>query len=244
MASYLFYDAYDGGALQTAVQTGNSSENWTGWNTRKENAGQYSPQINGSRNSTGSFTSTTPTTTNGDFGYTVTNGIVSVIQGFITPVFDALNLPSGQWTINQEIRTQSQSGGAAGRFVYFLFKVPSPATSSGSFSATAIPMYSDAALTSQISGPVQSSEATSIGTTAQNCSTTFYTDRIFLDLEHFYLQVWWEITNRETNTNASRLYYANGATQTSQGTTTTLSYTNDPFNIESPDFKRKRFVIS
>jgi len=242
MASYLFYDAYDSGALQTGFP-GNSSENPTGWNTRRINAGQYSPQINGDRNGTGSFTSTTPTTTNGDFDYTVTNGIVSVTQGFITPVFNALNLPSGQWTINQEIRTQNSTGSAAGRFVYFLFKVPSPATSSGTFSATAIPMYSDAALTTQISGPVQSSEATNIGSTAQNCSTTFYTDRTLLELEHFYLQVWWEITNRENGGNSSRVYYANGATSLS-GNQATLSYTFAPFNIESPDFKRKRFVIS
>lgn len=242
MASYLFYDAYDDGALQTGVQTGNSSENATGWNTRRQNSGEYSLQINGTRQGQNSFSSTTPTTTNGNFNYTVTNGVVSVTQGFITPSFDALNLPSGQWTINQEIRTESNSGGAAGRFVYFLFKVPSPATSSGTFSATAIPMYSDAALTTQISGPVQSSEATSIGTTAQNCSTTFYTDRIFLEVEHFYLQVWWEITNRVTSRNSARIYYANGATGIDDEVT--LAYTNDPFNIESPEFKRKRFVIS
>lgn len=240
MASYLFYDAYDSGALQTGVQTGNTGENATGWNTRRENAGQYSPQINGVEQGRPTFTSTTPTTTNGNFDYTVTNSVVSVTQGFITPIFDALNLPSGQWTINQEIRTEDTSGNSAGRFVYFLFKVPSPATSSGTFSATAIPMYSDAALTTQISGPVQSSEATSIGTTAQNCSTTFYTDRIFLEIEHFYLQVWWEITNRNNNRDSATVYYANGSSSTG----TTLTYTNDPFNIESPDFKRKRFVIS
>ena len=242
MASYLFYDAYDGGALQTGVQTGNSSENSTGWNTRRENAGNYSAQINGTRQEPNTFSSTTPTTTSGNFNYTVTNGVVSVTQGFITRSFDDLNLPSGQWTINQEIRTESNGGAAAGRFVYFLFKVGSPATSPGTFSATAIPMYSDAALTSQISGPVQSSEATNIGTTPQNCSTTFYTDRIFLELEHFYLQVWWEITNRENARNQSRLYYANGAT--GPDNSVTLAYTNDPFNVESPDFKRKRFVIS
>lgn len=242
MASYLFYDAYDGGALQTAVQTGTSSEVNTGWNTRRLNSGNYSQQINGQRSGTGSFSSTTPTTTNGNFNYTVTGGVVSVTQGFITPSFDDLNLPSGQWTINQEIRTEATNRSAAGRFVYFLFKVGSPATSSGAFSATAIPMYSDAALTSQISGPVESSEATNIGSTAQNCSTTFYTDRIFLEIEHFYLQVWWKITNRENNRTGSRIYYANGAT--GQDDDVTLSYTNDPFNVESPNFKRKRFVIS
>jgi hypothetical protein len=242
MASYLFYDAYDSGALQTGVQTGNSAEVATGWNTRRENANQYSPQINGQRQPRNSFTSTTPTTTNGTFTYTVTNGIVSVTQGFITPVFNALNLPSGQWTINQEVRTETDNRNAAGRFVYFLFKVGSPATSSGTFSATAIPMYSDAALTTQISGPVQSSEATSIGTTAQNCSTTFYTDRIFLELEHFYLQVWWEITNRENTNSGSKIYYANGTFGPDDDVR--VSYTNDPFNIESPEFKRKRFVIS
>lgn len=242
MASYLLYDAYDGGALQTAVQTGNSSEVNTGWNTRRVNSGNYSQQINGQRSGTGTFSSTTPSTTNGNFNYTVTNGVVSVTQGFITPSFDALNLPSGQWTINQEIRTEITNRNAAGRFVYFLFKVGSPATSSGTFSATAIPMYSDAALTSQISGPVTSSEATNIGSTAQNCSTTFYTDRIFLELEHFYLQVWWEITNRENNRQGSRIYYANGAS--GQDDNVTLSYNNDPFNVESPNFKRKRFVIS
>ena len=240
MASYLFYDAYNSGALQTAVQTGNSNQLSTGWDTRRENAGQYSPQINRERQTRNTFTSTTPTTTNGNFGYTTDPGVVQPEQGFITPAFDALNLPSGQWTINQEIRTSSSSGNSAGRFVYFLFKVPSPATSSGTFSATAIPMYSDAALTTQISGPVQSSVATSIGTTAQKCSTTFCTDRNFLDIEHFYLQVWWEITTRNNNRNSAEIYYANGSSSTG----TSLTYTNDPFNIESPDFRRKRFVIS
>jgi len=243
MATYKFYDAYDGGALQNTVQTGNSSENGTSWNTRRENANQYSPQINGTEQSRGTFTTTAPTTSNGNFSYTVTGGVVSVTQGFITENFRALNLPSGQWTINQEVQALNNRS-AAGRFAYFLFKVPSPATSSGSFgSSGAIPMYSDAALTTQISGPVESSEATNIGTTSQNCSTTFYTDRIFLEEEHFYLQVWWKITNRENNRNGSLIHYSNGAFDTA-GDNTRMTFTTAPFNIESPEFKRKRFVIS
>jgi hypothetical protein len=238
MSSYLFYDAYDGGDLQTAVQTGNSSEVNTGWNARRVNSGNYSQQINGERQGTGTFSTTTPTTTNGNFNFSAG----SPTQGFITPSFDALNLPSGQWTINQEVRTEEASGNAAGQFAYFLFKVATPATSSGAYSATAIPMYSDAALTSQISGPVLSSEATSIGTTAQNCSTTFYTGRIFLEIDCFYLQVWWYVTNRENNRQRSRIMYANGAT--GEDASITLSYSNAPFNVESPNFKRKRFVIS
>ena len=244
MATYKFYDAYDGGALQNTVQTGNSNEDGTAWNTRRRNANQYSPQINATEQGRATFTTTVPTTSNGNFNYTQSGGVVSVTQGFITEKFNSLNLPSGQWTINQEVQTLNNRS-AAGRFVYFLFKVPNPATSSGSFSssAVAIPMYSDAALTTQISGPVESSEATNIGTTSQNCSTTFYTDRIFLEEEHFYLQVWWKITNRENNRNGSLIHYSNGAFDTA-GDNTRMTFTTAPFNIESPEFKRKRFVIS
>lgn len=241
MATFHYYDAYNGGALQDTVQTGNSSETATGWNTRRENANQYSPQINGTFQSTGTFSTTVPTATNGNFGYTQSGGIISVTQGFITRSYDSLTIPPGQWTINQEVRTLANRS-AGGRFVYCLHKVPNPATNSGTFASNPIPMYSDAARTTQIT-IVESSEATNIGTTPQNCATTFYTDRIFLDIHHLYVQVWWKITNRENNSDGSDVHYANGSLDRVD-LDTAMTFNSAPFNIESPEYKRKRFVIS
>jgi hypothetical protein len=49
-------------------------------------------------------------------------GGVTVTQGFITEKFNALNLPSGQWTINQEVQLLEIETQQEDLFT-FLFKV-------------------------------------------------------------------------------------------------------------------------
>jgi len=248
MATLHFYDAYDTGVLQDTVQTGNSSNGITGWDTRSRPVDTYSEFRHDTVRSRSTFTSTVPTTTNGNFTYTqgASTGEVRPVQGFCSLPSDGTyrSIPSGQWTINQEI-TNRRNGGSAGKFVYCPFKIDVGLLETGtntfaSAGRTPIPMYSDAALTTSISNVVESSEATSIGTTAQNCSTTFYTDRVLFDNEILFIQVWWKVTTSNTNSISSRLYYANGGNVSF----VRADYEEAPFNIESPDFKRKRFVIS
>jgi hypothetical protein len=180
--------------------------------------------------SEGGYSSTAPTTSNGNFAFGTISGQVQAQGGFITPPITG-TIPSGQWSFQIDIDI-SRTGGST-RFVGFLFKCDDEtASSSGNLTATAIPMYSNASLNGQyISAPV-SNTVNSTNGTITTYTITWYCDSVSLNNEHLYFQLWNEIV-----------------TATSQRVT--LEYVSDPNNFNdvgvaliTPDARRRVFVIS
>ena len=193
------------------------------WDLRRSSTGQYGALI-WDDVVKGTWTSTTPTTTNGNFNANNTDGAQ---QGWITEPFTR-SIPAGNWTFEIDIFCDRNTG-HDGRFVAFFFKAPSNASSMSSSTCTAITMYDPTSTTTAFTGPAPGLTGTNIGTTIQSGDIEWYSNRILLENERLFVQIWWEIIQRTSDSGDLRIDPSR--------------WTNPP-RLISPDFKRKRFVIS
>ncbi len=211
-----------GGALTSSIQTTDSGID-TRWRIFRQSTNQYGAMDHDATQ--GSFSSTTPTTSNGDFSFGTISSQVQANQGYITPPITG-TIPAGQWTFQLDI-TDNDIGGAV-RFVGFLFKCSDEtASSSGTLTATHIQEYSNSGLTTTTTPTTNSITAAN---STQTASTSFYCDAVTLSSEHLFFQLWCQITST-------------GRTNFKVETDPT-AFNDIGVALITPDPKRRIFVIS
>lgn len=216
-----------GAALQTSILTSDQAIRTRWGNIRNVNSGSFGEMNYAGNTRSNDYSTTTPTTTNGNFAYTGSGSLAGADQGFLSPNLFNTSIPAGEWTFQMDVTTQNATGGST-RFTGYLFVAVLGIA--GFLSVTNIPAYSDAALTTSIRPTTNTVNSTENNTATY--STTFYCDSVNITNGYLFFQVWNEIV-----------------TSTTQRVALDLEDNPNNFNdigvaLIAPDPRRRVFVIS
>jgi len=217
----------NGAALQTSILTANQGIRTRWGNIRNVSAGEFGDMRYGSNTRANNYSTTTPTTTNGNFSYNTSGGVSGAEQGFLTPNIVNTSIPAGEWTFQMDVTVDRDTGGST-RFTGYLFVAT--LGGNGQLIPTNIPAYSDAALTTSVRPTTNTVNSTNNNTATY--STTFYCDSVNITDGYLFFQVWNEIV-----------------TSTSRRVSLDLEDNPNNFNdvgvaLITPDSRRRVFVIS